>query len=109
MTPIDTYDIIDYEVKIMKKNISIILTMIMMLSICSAVSYASGYEPSSWAVESIDFAHKHDLISDESSEKKRYTSVMCFRNEEEMKAYKATDHNQMITLFHDAKRPQEYL
>lgn len=49
------------------------------------------------------------ILSDESSEKKRYTSVMCFRNEEEMKAYKATDHNQMITLFHDAKRPQEYL
>ena len=49
------------------------------------------------------------IFIDESEEKKRYTSVMCFKSEEELKAYKTIDHNKMISLFQDAKMPHEYL
>lgn len=49
------------------------------------------------------------VLADESEEKKRYTSIMCFKTHEELKAYKTRDHDKMITLFHDAKRPHEYL
>lgn len=49
------------------------------------------------------------VLEDESSEKKRYTSVMHFKTEEDLRIFKTTDHDQVIKLFHDAKRPYEYL
>ncbi|MGN0520353.1 MAG: abortive infection system toxin AbiGii family protein [Candidatus Fimenecus sp.] len=53
---------------------------------------------------------KHKLILDnESKEKQRYTVILCFKNEEELKKFKEMDHNERITLFHDAKKTQEYL
>lgn len=49
------------------------------------------------------------ILTDESEEKKQYISAMYFKSEEELITYKAGDHNKIITLFHDAKRPHEYL
>ena len=49
------------------------------------------------------------VLADESSEKQRYASILCFRSEEELKAYKSTDHDQMVSLFHDAEKPQDFL
>lgn len=49
------------------------------------------------------------VLADESSEKQRYTSILCFKSEDELKAYKSTDHDQMVSLFHDAKKPQDFL
>lgn len=49
------------------------------------------------------------VLADESEEKERYTSFMCFKTEEELAEYKKKGYNEIITLFHDAKRVQEYL
>ena len=49
------------------------------------------------------------VLTDESEEKERYTSFMCFKTEEELAEYKKKGYNEIITLFHDAKRVQEYL
>lgn len=49
------------------------------------------------------------IFVDESEEKKRYISGMCFKTEGKLKEYKTINHNKMITLFHDAKMPHEYL
>lgn len=49
------------------------------------------------------------VLANESQEKQRYTSIMCFRCEDELEAYKLSNHNQMIMLFRDAKKPQDYL
>lgn len=48
-------------------------------------------------------------VVDESSEKQRYTSSLCFLNDEELEMYRLQDHNQIISAFKDAKRPQEFL
>lgn len=49
------------------------------------------------------------VLADESEEKERYTSFMCFKTEEELAEYKPRGYEEIITLFHDAKRVQEYL
>lgn len=49
------------------------------------------------------------VLVDESEEKERYTSIMYFKNEAELSEYKVKNHNDIINLFHDAKRVQEYL
>ena len=49
------------------------------------------------------------VLADESEEKERYTSTMCFKTEEELAKYKTKGSDDIITLFHDAKRVQEYL
>ncbi|MGN0006019.1 MAG: abortive infection system toxin AbiGii family protein [Candidatus Gastranaerophilaceae bacterium] len=49
------------------------------------------------------------ILVDESPEKRRYTSIMCFKTEEELKDFKTNDHDKMINAFHDAKKPQDYL
>lgn len=49
------------------------------------------------------------VLADESEEKERYTSFMCFKTEEELAEYKTRGYEEIITLFHDAKRVQEYL
>ena len=49
------------------------------------------------------------VLTDESEEKERYTSIMCFKTEAELAEYKTKGYDEIITLFHDAKRIQEYL
>lgn len=49
------------------------------------------------------------ILSDESPKAQRYTSIMYFRNEEDLKAYKSKDYNQKTNLFKNAKKPQDYL
>ena len=49
------------------------------------------------------------LLADESKEKERYTSIMCFKTDEELAEYKAKGNDEIINIFRDAKRPQEYL
>ena len=49
------------------------------------------------------------ILGDENPEKKRYTSIICFKNDNELKQYKETEHNKKIELFQKAKKPQEYL
>lgn len=48
-------------------------------------------------------------VVDESSEKQRYTSSLCFLSDEELEMYKSQDHNQIISFFQNAKRAQEFL
>ena len=49
------------------------------------------------------------LLKDESEQKRRYTSILRFKTEEEVQEFKKSDYNQRVTLLHDAKRVQEYL
>ena len=49
------------------------------------------------------------VLADESPEKQRYTAIMCFKTEDELKTFKNSDHDKVITLFHDAKLPQDYI
>lgn len=49
------------------------------------------------------------VLSDENPEKQRYTSMMCFKTESDLNSFKLEDHDKIITLFHNAKRPDEYL
>ena len=48
-------------------------------------------------------------LADESPEKRRSTSVMCFRTESELEAYKNRSRDSMTERFKNAKRPEEYL
>lgn len=48
-------------------------------------------------------------LGDESDEQKRYTSVMCFKNNEELEKYEKESESDKIQLFKDAKRAYEYL
>ena len=53
---------------------------------------------------------KHRLILvDESEDKKRYTAVICFKSEVEMKSYKSSEFQKVVDLLHEAKTVQEYL
>lgn len=47
-------------------------------------------------------------LGDESEEQKRYTSVMCFKNNEELEKYEKESENDKIQAFKDAKRAYEY-
>lgn len=49
------------------------------------------------------------FLGDESEEQKRYTSVMCFKNNEELEKYEKESESDKIQLFKDAKRAYEYL
>lgn len=53
---------------------------------------------------------KHKIIlSDVSEDKNRYTSMLCFKNEKELKEFKEKDVNERTNLFKQAKKPQEFL
>lgn len=49
------------------------------------------------------------ILKDESEQKRRYTSILRFKTEEEVQEFKKSDYNQRVTLLHDAKKVQEYL
>ena len=49
------------------------------------------------------------ILVDESEDKKRYTAVICFKSEEEMKSYKSSEFRKVVGLLHEAKTVQEYL
>ena len=52
---------------------------------------------------------KHKIfLSDESKEKHRYTSIMCFASEEEMMVIKNMDFNERVEMFRNVKSPYEY-
>lgn len=54
--------------------------------------------------------NKHRIVlKDAGEDRPRYTSSIFFADEESMKAYKESDHNERITAFHDAKKAREYL
>ena len=36
-------------------------------------------------------------------------SILCFASEAELREYQKKDRDEMITLFHDAKRAREYI
>ena len=55
-----------------------------------------------------DSKYKITLV-DESEDKERYTSIICFKTEEELLKNKSSDFNKMVDLLHDAKSVQEYL
>ena len=53
---------------------------------------------------------KHKIkLDDESDSVQRYTSILCFASEAELREYQKKDRDEMITLFHDAKRAREYI
>ena len=53
---------------------------------------------------------KHKIkLDDESDSIQRYTSILCFASEAELREYQIKDRDEMITLFHDAKRAREYI
>lgn len=49
------------------------------------------------------------ILGDDSVDNKRYTSIMCFKNNEELEKYKKEPESKRIQLFKDAKRAHEYL
>lgn len=49
------------------------------------------------------------ILDDESETKPRFTSMLCFKDDDSMVAYKKGDRNTMLTSFHDAKRAREYV
>lgn len=52
---------------------------------------------------------KKIFLADENPEKKRHTSIMCFKTEEDLKSYRTSNHDSVIEQFINAKKPQEYL
>lgn len=60
--------------------------------------------------EYIPKGKKQQLVfADESEEKERYTSIMCFKTDEELAEYKTRGYDEIVSCFHDAKRVQEHL
>lgn len=57
----------------------------------------------------VDKNEQKIILKDESKQKKRYSSTLRFRDEEEVKKFKEGDYQQRVALFHDAKKAQEYL
>lgn len=49
------------------------------------------------------------ILVDEGETKKRYMSLICFKTEGEMKAYKDLEANKVLESLHNAKKAQEYL
>lgn len=47
-------------------------------------------------------------LEDESEDKPRYISELCFKSDREMAEYRKRDHNEIIIAFHDAKKASEY-
>lgn len=49
------------------------------------------------------------ILANISDEKPRYTSILLFKSETDLKDYLSLDRNAHLTAFHDAKRAREYL
>ncbi len=49
------------------------------------------------------------ILEDESDEKKRYTAIRCFKNQEELEKYKEKVNKDIIKIFKEAKMAYEYL
>ena len=49
------------------------------------------------------------ILKDESIDKPRFTSMLCFKDRESLKEYRDRQHNDVLKLFHDARRAREYL
>lgn len=61
------------------------------------------------AISDYDKTAQKLILEDESPQKKRYSTMMFFKNEDSLQVFKQKKHNDRITLFHDAKRPTDYL
>lgn len=48
-------------------------------------------------------------LEDASETQPRFTSMLCFKDQENMSSYRKGDRNAMVTQFHDAKRAREYI
>ena len=60
-------------------------------------------------IQEINSEKQKIIFHDESNEKKQFSSIICFKTEKELKEYKEKDHNKIVELFREAKRPYEYL
>lgn len=49
------------------------------------------------------------ILEDADENNKRFTSIMLFTDEKELKAFRAKDHNEILNLMHSAKRISEYV
>ena len=49
------------------------------------------------------------ILEDADENNKRFTSIMLFTDEKELKAFRAKDHNEILDLMHSAKRISEYV
>lgn len=49
------------------------------------------------------------ILDNENEEKKQYSSIMCFKTEENLKEYEINNHEDMVNGFKNAKKPSEYL
>ena len=49
------------------------------------------------------------ILANISDEKPRYTSILLFKSETDLKDYLSLDRNAHLTAFHDAKRARDYL
>jgi len=60
-------------------------------------------------ISDYDISGQKLILEDESQERTQYTTIMTFKNENDLHSFKTKDHNERISLFHDAKRPTDYL
>ena len=61
-------------------------------------------------VECVTENGKQKLILEDADENnKRFTSIMLFSDEKELKTFRAKDHNEILDLMHSAKRISEYI
>ncbi len=60
-------------------------------------------------IQEINSEKQKIVFRDESNEKKQFSSTICFKSDKELKKYKEKDHNKIVELFREAKRPYEYL
>ena len=60
-------------------------------------------------IQEINSEKQKIIFHDESNEKKQFSSIICFKREKELKEYKNKEHNKIVELFREAKRPYEYL
>ena len=49
------------------------------------------------------------ILEDADENNKRFTSIMLFTDEKELKVFRAKDHNEILDLMHSAKRISEYV
>lgn len=49
------------------------------------------------------------ILEDESSEKRRYTSLLCFSKESDLKEYSKKNHKELVAVLKEAKAVTEYL
>lgn len=48
-------------------------------------------------------------LDDDSEAQPRFTSMLCFKDNDSMRTYKAGDRSDMLTKFHEAKRARQYI